>query len=142
MNGYVEHINIQLKKPEQTIHFLLMALPEWAVRGEGKLDDWFGKPIHWYHIGEQHSYIAISSGGVGKVPDWKGDQSGFKHLGIVVESVDSTVARLKNAGYELDHWGGDHPYRRSVYFLDDNNLEIEFIEYLTDDLARRNDYSQ
>lgn len=79
---------------------------------------------------------------IAPVPDWKDDQFGFKYLGIVTESVNLTVERLKNAGYELDHWGGVHLHLRSVYFIDDNKLEIEFIEYLTDDLARRNDYSR
>ncbi|KJG02011.1 VOC family protein [Photobacterium angustum] len=142
MKGYVEHINIQVSQPEKTIHFLLTALPKWTIRGEGKIDNWFGKPMHWYHIGDQDSYVAIGSGGKGQVPDWQGNASGIKHVGIVVERIDDTVEKLMNAGYEIDHWSADHPYRRSVYFIDDNNLEIEFIEYFTDDCALRNDYSQ
>ncbi|PSW46262.1 VOC family protein [Photobacterium leiognathi] len=142
MNGYVEHINIQVPQPEKTIHFLLTALPEWTIRGEGKLDDWFGQPMYWYHIGDQENYVAICSGGKGQVPDWQGSASGIKHVGIVVESIDAIISRLNKIGYEVDHWSGEHPYRRSAYFIDDNNLEIEFIEYFTDDRVLRNDYSQ
>ncbi|WP_318511226.1 VOC family protein [Photobacterium leiognathi] len=112
MNGYVEHINIQVSQPEKTIHFLLTALPEWTIRGEGQ------------------------------IPDWQGSASGIKHVGIVVESIDAIISRLNKIGYEVDHWSGEYPYRRSAYFIDDNNLEIEFIEYFTDERVLRNDYSQ
>ncbi|KXF82058.1 VOC family protein [Enterovibrio coralii] len=139
MKSYFEHANIQLADPMASIHFLTSAIPEWSIRGQGDLD-WFGKPVVWYHVGDDDSYVTLQSGGEGEIGDWKAHWAGVKHLGIVVPSVDDVIERLTTAGYEIDHMGGEHPYRKSVYYLDGNNLEFEFIEYLSDDPVKRNDY--
>ena len=51
------------------------------------------------------------------------------------------IERLRQHGYELDHLGGEHPHRKSVYYLDGNNLQFEFVEYLSERTDERNDYS-
>jgi hypothetical protein len=66
----------------------------------------------------------------------------MKHLGIVVPDVDALVARLKEVGYELDHWGAEHPFRKNVYYLEDHGMQFEFVEYLSDKDSERNDYTQ
>ena len=35
----------------------------------------------------------------------------------------------------------EHPHRRSVYFLDGDENEFEFMQYLTDNLIERNSYA-
>ncbi|MGL1891252.1 MAG: hypothetical protein OCD02_06460 [Spirochaetaceae bacterium] len=140
MSSYVEHANITVVDAEHSINFLLAAVPEWKVRGKGVTDDWFGKKVNWYHIGNDDSYITIQSGGEGVVEDWKGHWCGVKHIGIVVPNVLELVERLSLAGFEFDHWGGEHPFRKSVYFLDKHNTQFEFIQYLSDSKSEQNDY--
>lgn len=65
MKSYVEHANMSVVDAQKTIHFLTSAIPEWRVRGGGKLDNWFGRAIEWFHVGDEQSYIAISTGGEG-----------------------------------------------------------------------------
>ncbi|MFH4402875.1 VOC family protein [Vibrio diabolicus] len=140
MNSYVEHANITVVDPAHSIDLLLSAIPEWEVRGKGVIDDWFGKKVNWYHIGDNDSYITIQSGGEDVIGDWKGHWSGVKHIGIVVPNILELVERLSLSGFELDHWGGEHPFRKSVYYLDKNNAQFEFIEYLSDRKSEQNDY--
>ncbi|EMW2400298.1 VOC family protein, partial [Vibrio vulnificus] len=43
MKSYVEHANMSVVDAQKTINFLTSAIPEWRVRGGGKLDNWFGR---------------------------------------------------------------------------------------------------
>jgi len=111
MNGTIlEHINITVRDVDRSTRFLLAALPDWRVRGEGD------------------------------VTDWRSHRLGPKHVGLVVPSVDAAVARLAAAGYPLDHWGGTSAGRRSVYVIDPDSVQFEFVEYLSDDIGVRNAY--
>ncbi len=49
MKSYVEHANMSVVDAQKTIHFLTSAIPEWRVRGGGKLDNGFhGGKAYWY----------------------------------------------------------------------------------------------
>lgn len=139
--AYVEHVNITVKDLDKTVAFILAALPDWRVRGGGAVD-WFGKPARWAHVGTDTGYLALMDGGEGSGNHWTGRHVGMKHVGIVVPSVDAVVERLAAAGHALDHWGGSHPARKSVYFIERDDLQFEFVEYLTGRPADRNDYAQ
>lgn len=139
-NAYVEHANICVENPASTIQFLLAAIPDWSVRGKGSMD-WFGVPIEWFHVGDERSYIAIQSGGSDKSQDWQALWTGVKHVGIVVQDMDAVVKNLETAGFEIDHYGGSHPFRKNVYFLERHGIQFEFIEYLSDAYAERNQYA-
>ena len=141
MKSYVEHANISVVDAQKTIQFLIAAVPEWTVRGGGKVDNWFGRTIEWFHVGDDHSYIAISSGGKGEANHWTSQFTGVKHVGIVVPNVEALIERLKTAGYELDHRGDEHPFRKNVYYMEDHGMQFEFIEYFSDVHSERNDYS-
>ncbi len=138
--AYVEHANISVLNVEETINFLTTAIPSWSVRGQGKMD-WFGEQVRWFHVGNKDSYIAVQEGGSGQVQNWKEKWTGVKHIGIVVSDLDSLVSRLSEAGYPVDHAGAEHPHRRNVYIFDSNNIQYEFIEYLSDKPEEKNDYS-
>ncbi|HGF5080409.1 TPA: VOC family protein [Vibrio parahaemolyticus] len=142
MNSYVEHANISVVDAQKMIQFLTAAIPEWKVRGGGKIDNWFGRPIEWFHVGDDYSYIAISSGGKGDATHWTSHFTGFKHIGIVVPDVEALIERLSKAGYELDHRGDEHPFRKNVYYLEDHGMLFEFIEYFSEKGSERNDYIQ
>lgn len=134
---FLEHANITVKDIDASVRFLLTALPSWKVRGAGQMV-WFGKQIRWLHVGSESSYIALQDGGE-IAPEPTAHSLGIKHLGLVVTSVDQVVARLSTAGYRPDP-GSTHPYRKRVYFIDDNGLQFEFIEYLSANAAERNAY--
>ncbi|MGF1680276.1 VOC family protein [Photobacterium minamisatsumaniensis] len=140
MSTYVEHANITVVNAEDTIEFLLSALPEWSVRGKGVNDDWHGKSVSWYHVGDENSYIAIQSGGEGKNGHWAEHWTGVKHIGIVVPDLEALILRLETAGFPIDHHGAEHPHRKNAYFLDKHNVQFEFVEYLSTQPAEKNDY--
>jgi Glyoxalase/Bleomycin resistance protein/Dioxygenase superfamily len=139
LSAYVEHANICVKNPENTIKFLLAAIPGWSIRGQGEMD-WFGTTIQWFHVGDQSTYIAIQNGSSEKSPSWTELWTGVKHLGIVVPNMIDVVNNLKSAGFEVDHYGGEHPFRKNVYFLDNHGIQFEFIEYTSDKDSEKNLY--
>lgn len=136
----LEHVNITVRNIDTVVAFVQAALPGLQVRGQGTMD-WFGKPIRWLHIGTPECYLALQEGGEGEDLHWQTHAVGPKHIGIVVPSVDAVVARLAEAGQALDHWGGTHRFRRSVYFVGTGTLQFEFVEYLSVLSAERNDYA-
>lgn len=137
--GYLEHANVTVQDMDRAITFLMTALPDWRVRGGGEMD-WYGKRIRWHHVGNDDSYLALQGGGEGAPPPSGGHHLGAKHLGFVVPDLDALVSRLAQAGFAADHYGPEHPYRRRVYFCPDDLLQIEFIQYLSEDPALRNAY--
>lgn len=49
--------------------------------------------------------------------------------------------RMRKAGYREGASELAHPHRKRRYFFDTEDTEWEFVEYLSDDPAQRNDYS-
>jgi hypothetical protein len=142
MKIYLEHANITVNSIGETIKFVITAFPHFEVRGKGESEQ-DGVIRKWLHIGTEETYLAleqISLQDKGTRRPYK--DVGINHLGFVVEDVDSIAERLTNAGYRESISVEPHPYRKRVYFFDNNLIEYEFIEYLTDDFAKRNDYSQ
>ncbi|EGU30749.1 hypothetical protein VIBRN418_16983 [Vibrio sp. N418] len=140
MKSYLEHANISVVDPRQTIEFLLSALPDWQVRGRGRYVNERDEQIEWFHIGDEQFYIAIDSLGEGTAPYWTERFTGLNHLGFAVPNAEQLIERLKQAGYELDHWGAEHPHRKNVYYMDPHKMQFEFVEYLSLQDDERNDY--
>jgi hypothetical protein len=136
-NFYLEHANLTVVDPQDTVKFLTAAIPAWSIRGQGEYEN----TEIWFHVGDDSQYITIQSGGVGNAQDWTDRWTGVKHLGIHVPSLDELVARLTKAGYQLDHYGGEHPHRKSVYYMENNNMQFEFVEYFSNKATERNDYA-
>ena len=67
---------------------------------------------------------------------------GTNHLGYEVDDVEALRSRLAAAGYHESTVPNSHPHRRRVYFYDAEGNDWEFVQYLSDDLEERNDYSQ
>lgn len=135
----IEHNNYVVKEPQKSIDFILAAFPKAKIRGQGDYD-WFGQPRQWFHVGTDDCYLALSSGGTGEIRDFKGSQVGLAHVGFEVDDLDACINRLSNAGFELDHYGQDIPARKNVYYFDPNGLEVEFVQYFTDDHQIKNKY--
>ena len=58
-----------------------------------------------------------------------------------MDDVEAVVSRLQEAAYREGFVSPPHPHRVRKYFLDSEGLEWEFVEYLSEDPAERNDYS-
>ena len=58
-----------------------------------------------------------------------------------MHDLDEMVARLKQAGYELGHWGAEHPHRKNVYSMEAHRVQFECVEYFSNQSSERNDDS-
>jgi len=140
----LEHVNIVVRAIAPTERFLLAAFPEWRRRGEGG-GEWAGVPRRWAHIGDDDHYVTLNEflvpeGARGRHRDLQSSEPGLAHLGFAVADLDVVIRRLKDAGFEPDHWGEVHPHRRNIYYLDDEGLEFEFVEYQSDIPEEKNLY--
>jgi catechol 2,3-dioxygenase-like lactoylglutathione lyase family enzyme len=84
---------------------------------------------HSIHIGTDHDYVALYTpppGMLAALPFAKGLP--MNHIGIVVEDLDATEARVIAAGLTpFNH--GDYAPGRRFYFFDDNGIEYEVVSY-------------
>ena len=135
----LEHVNLVVSDIDATLNFIQTAFPDWKVRGKGE-NEWYGKQRHWLHVGTDDYYLTLNDGGGGNNRDLKGHAPGLAHIGFCVEDVDDISARLQNKGYEIATIGADHPYRKTIYFIDPAGFEFEFIQYLSLVLEERNMY--
>jgi len=141
MNCFLEHSNITVKDIKKAIRFLTTAFPHFEVRGKGESET-DGVVRKWLHIGTDKTYVAleqISSEKTGSRTPYR--DIGINHIGFVVDDLDSLTARVKTKGYKESISVEPHPYRKRAYFYDEDSIEYEFIEYLTDDPKKQNDYS-
>ncbi|MDO6497860.1 VOC family protein [Photobacterium sanguinicancri] len=136
MKPYVEHANITIKDIDHTITFLQTAIPEFNVRHRG-----YNEAYRWCHIGTQDSYLALQE----VLDRTQVDRNpyvdiGINHVGLVIDDVDAAKVRLLAAGYVQNDLATDHPWRKRIYFFDQDGVEWEFIEYLSQQAKERNDY--
>ncbi len=121
----LEHVNITVTDPKASAA-LLCDLFGWEIRWEGP-SQMGGETVH---VGSDTDYLALytSDGqppGSGRTGDRKG---GLNHVGILVDDLDSTEARVKAAGLTPFNHGNYEPGRR-FYFLDADGIEFEVIAY-------------
>lgn len=135
----LEHANLIVKDIDATIAFLQTALPDWKVRGRGR-SSWHGKARSWAHFGTESSYVTFNDAFGGENRDLAGHSPGLAHLGFVVQDVDAVIGRLQAKGFAIDISGVEHPFRKTVYFLDPSGFQFEFIQYLSNDPAEFNSY--
>ncbi|MGD9858136.1 MAG: VOC family protein, partial [Planctomycetaceae bacterium] len=94
--------------------------------------------------GTEHSYLAFTQASARQLaraavaPD---EGVGFNHVGIVVADAGAVAGALAGAGYREGFRAEPHPHRKRIYFHDADDNEWEFVEYLAEDAALRNDYA-
>jgi catechol 2,3-dioxygenase-like lactoylglutathione lyase family enzyme len=139
MTVRLDHANLAVRGLDEAIRFLRAAFPEFRVRGEGRT--WQG--ARWVHLGTQELYLALSEAPVAPAEAWKpyAGTPGLNHLGFEVDDAEAVRARLAAAGYEDSTVPNAHPYRKRVYFHDREGNDWEFVQYLSDEPAKRNDYA-
>ena len=135
----LEHANLVVKDIQSSIDFLLTAFPQWKLRGEGQ-GQWAGQARNWAHIGDDDYYLTLNDGAVGENRNLRGVAPGLAHIGFEVENVDDLKKRLTAKGYAIDIEGRQHPYRKTVYFIDPNGFQFEFIQYLSEENELKNQY--
>jgi catechol 2,3-dioxygenase-like lactoylglutathione lyase family enzyme len=134
----LEHANLAVRDVDEAIRFLQAAFPDFRVRGEGIT--YQGK--RWLHIGDDDVYINLTEAHLKPQEGWipYGGKPGLNHLGFEVSDAAGLRTRLDSAGYLDSTPPNSHPHRKRVYFRDAEGNDWEFVEYLSDDPAERNDY--
>jgi catechol 2,3-dioxygenase-like lactoylglutathione lyase family enzyme len=137
MTVRLEHANLTVRDIDAAIRFLQTAFPEFRIRHDGVSE---GK--RWVHIGTDETYLALNQAQVEPQARWipYAGVPGVNHLAYEVEDVDALRERLRAAGYRDSTVPNRHPYRKRVYFYDADGNDWEFVQYLSDDPSRRNDY--
>ena len=138
MSVRLDHANLVSRDLDGMIRFLQTAFPEFRVRA-----DRGSAGGRWVHIGTDHTYLALSQASRDPAEPWVpyGGKPGVNHLGFEVDDADALRARLRAAGYRDTTVANAHPYRKRVYFRDPEGNDWEFVQYLSDDPAKRHDYA-
>ncbi len=120
----LEHLNVTVSDPKITAD-TLCAIFDWHVRWKGDAKD--GGTT--YHVGGTDSYIAVYSKGGDMKSGGSYDTPGaMNHIGVVVDDIDATEQRVKDAGLE-PHSHADYEPGKRFYFHDHDGIEIEVISY-------------
>ncbi|WP_425411085.1 VOC family protein [Hyphococcus sp.] len=140
----LEHVNVIVTDLDRTAHFLMTAFPDWRIRGQGG-GEWAGAPRRWAHVGDDANYLTLNefrlpAAARGRHRDLQGTEPGLAHFGFEVADLDAVMARLEKAGYAPDHQGEDHPHRRNIYYVNEEGLEFEFVEYFSGKPEEKNLY--
>ena len=133
----LEHANLFVRDIEGMIRFLQTAFPEFRVRGEGICND-----CRWVHVGTAETYLALNQAYAEPERPWTPYQGlpGVNHLAYEVDDVEALCERMKAAGYRDSTPPNKHPHRKRRYFYDAEGNDWEFVQYLSQDPAERNDY--
>ncbi len=135
----LEHINLVVKDINASSDFIQTAFPDWSIRGQGQ-NEWYGNTRNWVHIGTQEYYITLNDNGQSSNRNLKSNNLGLAHIGFQVDDLDGIAKRLQDKGYEIATIGAEHPYRKTLYFIDPAGFEFEFIEYFSDKPDLKNQY--
>jgi len=118
----IEHVNLSVRDPERTAA-LMRDVFGWQERWRGP-----SASGGWtIHVGSGSDYLALYAGGHGR-------EDGFvkgvplNHVGVEVDDLDATEARVVAAGLEpFSH--GDYAPGRRFYFFDPDGIEYEVVSY-------------
>ncbi|PMG52353.1 VOC family protein [Shewanella sp. 10N.286.52.B9] len=135
----LEHLNLVVQNLDASLAFYRAAFPHWQVRGGGE-GEWHGVQRKWLHFGDEYNYLSLNDGGKGKMRPNEGYDLGLAHFAYVVSDLKSLMARMEQAGFEIAIKGREDTYSDSIYYLDPDGIEVEFVQYLTDIPSERNRY--
>lgn len=120
----IEHVNITVADPGRT-SALMIALFGWHVRWSGPAQN----GGHTIHVGSDDHYVALYTAGSPKqVDEAFGKGRPLNHIGIAVEDLAATEARVIAAGLRPFSHADYEPGRR-FYFLDPDGIEYEVVSY-------------
>lgn len=120
----IEHVNVTVSDPERAAR-LMEKLFGWHVRWQGPAMSG-GRTIH---VGSDDHYVALYTGrDVAYTPDDFAKGRPLNHIGVLVDDLDATEARVVEAGLEPFNHGDYEPGRR-FYFFDPDGIEYEVVSY-------------
>lgn len=124
----LEHVNFTVADPKATAQ-MLIDLFDWKIRWEGEAIN----GGYTVHVGTDDAYVAVYTGpdgGKEQTPPQNNylQRGGLNHIGIVVDDLDATEARVKAAGLET-HSHADYEPGHRFYFHDATGIEFEVIAY-------------
>ena len=123
-NAIIEHVNLAVSDPERTAA-IMQAVFGWKERWRGPArDDGFT-----IHVGDETTYLALHTGPGGPHPAAHYDKGvPFNHVGILVDDLDATEAKVVALGL-IPFSHGDYEPGRRFYFMDPDNIEYEIVSY-------------
>lgn len=133
----LEHLNLVVKNMPETLTFYQAAFPHWHVRCQGE-SVWHGTPRNWLHFGDDYQYLTFNDNGQNENRDLTSHQVGLAHFAFVTNNLSAVIERLEKAGFSIAKPGAQSRFRKNCYFIDPNDYEVEFVEYLSDLPKERN----
>lgn len=123
MQPYIEHVNLTVSNPERAAQ-LMIALFDWHIRWEGPaLNN--GRVVH---VGDDRTYLALYTPSQPPAQDLFTKGRPLNHIGLLVDDLDATEARVKAAGLvPFNH--ADYAPGRRFYFFDHDGTEYEIVSY-------------
>lgn len=119
----IEHVNVTVSDADGTAA-LLERIFGWGVRWSGPARDG-GRAVH---VGAGDHYVALYMGAEESGPEHFRKGAPLNHIGVEVEDLEATEARVLDAGLTPFSHGDYEPGRR-FYFLDPDGIEYEVISY-------------
>ena len=125
MMATLEHTNFTVSDPQ--------ASAKWMHDVFGWKTRWEGPAIaggYTVHVGSAHTYLALYAPSDPK-PSSESSYDivgGLNHVGVLVEDIDETEAKVVKAGFTPKSHADYEPGKR-FYFDDDNGIEFEVISY-------------
>jgi catechol 2,3-dioxygenase-like lactoylglutathione lyase family enzyme len=120
----IEHVNVTVSDPERAAR-LMETLFGWRIRWQGPAQN----GGHTIHVGSDDHYVALyTARDVTYSPDDFRKGRPLNHIGVEVDEIDSTEARVVAAGLTPFSHGDYEPGRR-FYFFDPDGIEYEVVSY-------------
>jgi catechol 2,3-dioxygenase-like lactoylglutathione lyase family enzyme len=121
----IEHVNVTVTDPER-VAALMQDLFAWRVRWKGPARDG-GFTVH---VGTDDHYLALYTGPKGVALTDADFAKGrpLNHIGVEVDDLGETEARVIAAGLTPFNHGDYDPGRR-FYFFDPDGIEYEVVSY-------------
>ena len=119
----IEHLNLTVRDPARAAD-LMVRLFGWHIRWQGPASN----GGHTVHVGDDRQYLALYTGTAATTAATFAKGQPFNHIGIAVDDLAATEARVAAAG--LQPFGhGDYAPGRRFYFLDHDGIEFEMVSY-------------
>jgi catechol 2,3-dioxygenase-like lactoylglutathione lyase family enzyme len=120
----IEHVNVTVSDPERASRIMERVFG-WKVRWQGPARDG-GRTIH---VGSNDAYVAFYTDrdAAYTAEDFAKGRP-LNHIGVEVDDLDTTEARVVEAGLTPFSHGDYEPGRR-FYFLDPDGIEYEVVSY-------------
>lgn len=121
----LEHVNITVPDPSASAA-ILCDLFGWHIRWQGAAKD-NGFTVH---VGDEGSYLALYAPNktLTAMGNTYAQVAGLNHVGVVVDDIDATEAKVTAAGYIPCNHGDYEPGLR-FYFDGPDGIEFEVVHY-------------